>query len=200
MMPNRTDPRHEMARLLYTQSDISLQQISKKIAVPCGTLSGWVRRYGWRRQNSKNEASGQDPLLVVGAPPIATTADKSLRRAKVDKSRNAAHRKRRPKVKTLIDRLYRIIIHNLELMENRMSDDNTTASDSPERDLRSISNIVRSVEKLREIEPDQSTRDTATPGSRRAIITAEEEDRIRRAVIEHILKLRERKLRADADR
>lgn len=199
-MPDRTDPRHEMARLLVTQHDISLREISRRIDVPRGTLSGWVHRYGWLRPNTEHGAPVQLPAGVSGEPPVDTAAGTTQRPEKRGTRRNALRHKRRPHVKTLVNRLYRIITHNLELMEIRMSDDSTSAADNPERDIRAIGNIVRSVEKLREIEPDQSKRDTATTGNHRSIISAEEEDRIRRTIIEHILKLRERKRREGGDR
>ena len=87
-----------------------------------------------------------------------------------------------------------------------MSKDFDPDDHEPARDMRVVNDVVRSVEKLKDLETEQSKRDTSPSpsaggsSSGRAIITAEEEDRIRRAVIEHILKLRERKRREGGDR
>ncbi len=99
-----------------------------------------------------------------------------------------------------MDRLYHIIIHNLELMENRMSDDDKTAGENPERDMRAIGSIVRSVEKLKEIEPEQSKRNTASPGNTKYPLSPDEEDRLRIEIVERLLKLRERRGNPDGSR
>lgn len=78
-----------------------------------------------------------------------------------------------------------------------MSDENAPDRD-PDRDMRVIGNAVRNAEKLKELEAEQSKRDQSTARGR-LVLSPEEEDRLRRRVIEHILKLRERK-RGDGDR
>lgn len=93
----------------------------------------------------------------------------------------------------MVDRLYRIITHNLEIMETRMSDDDKPAGDGPERDMRAIGNIVRSVEKLKELEPDQSKRDTASTSTGRYPLSPDEEDQLRREIVDRLIKLRERR-------
>ncbi len=72
-----------------------------------------------------------------------------------------------------------------------MSEENTPDRD-PERELRVLGNAVRTAEKLKELEAEQSKRDQS-PAHGRLVLSPEEEDRLRRRVIDHILKLRERK-------
>ncbi len=78
-----------------------------------------------------------------------------------------------------------------------MSNENAPARD-PDRDMRVIGNAVRNAEKLKELEAEQSKRDQSTARGR-LVLSPEEEDRLRRRVVEHILKLRERK-RSEGDR
>lgn len=78
-----------------------------------------------------------------------------------------------------------------------MSDETGTDAD-PERETRVIGNLVRNVEKLKELEAEQSKREPGRSGP--LLVTPEEEDRIRRKVVAHILKLRERKRREQSDR
>ena len=100
--------------------------------------------------------------------------------------------KKRPSTRSLVDRLYRIITHNLETMESRMSDDEPTANDNPERDARAIGNLVRSVEKLKELEPEHSKRDARTVGNSRYPLSPGEEEKLRDEIVDRLLRLRER--------
>lgn len=95
-------------------------------------------------------------------------------------------------------RLYRLLNHNIEVLESQMSDDTSSGDSAPERNLRTISNMVRSAEKLKELDTEQSKRLNAPPGGR-FLVTPEEEERIRRKVVEHVQRLRERKLREQGD-
>jgi len=100
--------------------------------------------------------------------------------------------------KDLVTRLYRLLDHNIEVLESQMSNDNGSGDPAPERNLRTISNMVRSAEKLKELDTDQSKRLNAAP-SANFLVTPEEEERIRRKVVEHVQRLRERKLRERGD-
>jgi hypothetical protein len=206
--PRPADPRIQRVRLLYFGSDLSVGAISRQSGVPKATISTWVKRYDWPRRPPSKTLPQVTPF---GGPPGASVADQAsveVLEAAVQKSapikRRAAAKTRkkspRPKFSTLVDRLYRIIIHNLELMENRMSDDVENAGDNPERDMRAIGNIVRSVEKLKEIEPEQSKRDAASAGNLKYPLSPDEEDRLRIEIVERLLKLRERRGNPDGSR
>jgi hypothetical protein len=107
-------------------------------------------------------------------------------------SANRPRRLRRPTVKSLIDRIYRVITHNLDVMERRMSEEDATAAGAnPDRDVRAINSLVRSVEKLKELEPDTAKRDPVSEG--RYPLTREEEDQLRDEIVERLLELRKRR-------
>ena len=168
------DPRRERARELYLAGELTLREISARLDLPKGTISGWATRYDWPRRKPR-------------PPP---DPDKPHRKRLA--ARRILRRRKRPTVETLVDRLYRIVTHNMELMEIRMSDEEIPEGDTPERNMRVVGTMVRSVEKLKELETEQSNRDNAPPAGR-YIVTPEEEERIRRKVVEHIQRLRERK-------
>ena len=217
-----TDPRIERARELYVDSKVSVRAIARSIEAPTSTVVNWVKRYDWPRRKPKPPANDADASLTTdeqvgdeqvggeqvgderagnATAPAPTSPDRKPRGAKAPAAkptRRALHKRKRPKVSAIVDRLYRVLTHNLEIMETRMSqDDGTPANEKPERDLRTIGTMVRSVEKLNDLETEQSKRTGSAP-TVAGIVTPDEEDRIRRKVIEHILRLRERK-RRDGD-
>ncbi|CAN0479749.1 unnamed protein product, partial [Phaeothamnion confervicola] len=171
-------------RLLYAGTDLSLTQIAIRAGVHQTTISSWVRKYGWPARTTGFVPN--KPADVAAAPTIANgkAAPEKAPPANRPAVRNPQKPTRRPQVSTLVDRLYRIIIRNLELMENRMSDDDKPAGDNPERDMRAIGNMVRSVEKLKEIEPEQSKRDAASAGGTKYPLSPDEEDRLRIEIVE----------------
>jgi transposase-like protein len=213
--------RREQARLLYVETDLTIVEIARRLGVARGSISAWAHRYDWPRrspnhysrvpdgQSTAPAASSSDTMnaaassiatkdatAAASAPaPLQGLPKQSLPEQSQPKQHRPNRRLKRPPIKSIVDRLYHIINHNLELMETRMSDDGQpTDANNPERDMRAISSVVRSVDKLKEIEPEQSKRHNASSGAAGyPLITAEEEDRIRRKVVEHILKLRERK-------
>lgn len=73
-----------------------------------------------------------------------------------------------------------------------MSDDSTKTSTEPERDIRVLGNVVRSIEKLKDLEPGPG-QPASAPKSGRAPRTADEEDQLRLQIVDRILKLRERR-------
>lgn len=169
-MPEAIDPRIERVRLLYENRAISVREIARRTGVPASSVHAWAKRNGWPpRKPPRLLADGSGP-----APP--------LRRRRLRK---------RLSVGRLVDRIYRVITHNLESMEQRMSEEENSSNENPEREARAISNIVRSVEKLKELEPDNSKRDPATNG--RYPLTRDEEDRLRDEIVERLLQLRERR-------
>lgn len=198
-----TDPRIERARDLYVNSKITVRAIARGLEVPTSTVTTWMKRYDWPRRKPK--LAPADGPLAAGETSGDASADainlsepksRTLRPSKAKPSREALRKRKRPNVTTIVDRLYRVLTHNLEIMETRMSeDDGTPANEKPERDLRTIGTMVRSVEKLNDLETEQSKRGGSSAPTIAGIVTPEEEDRIRRKVIDHILRLRERKRR-----
>ena len=190
MTSTAADPRRAAAKLLWTDASISVAKIAIRIGASSSTVSRWAKDDAWpSRRKLKHAASkpaGDIPPAESTTPgnhPPTPTSTATADQPASDST-------------TLIERLFRIINYNVQVMENRMSDDSASGRD-PERDMRAIGSVVRSVETLKELESEQSKRDNA---SERAVITPDEEDRIRRKVVEHILKLRERKRREGSDR
>ncbi len=77
-------------------------------------------------------------------------------------------------------------------------DADTTASES-ERDARALSSIIRSLEKLRDIEPDQAQPGEGQSDNRRAPVTPEDEDQLRLRIAERLVKLRQQRATARSD-
>ena len=189
-----TDPRIERARRLYVQGDLSIRLIAESIGIAIPTLTRWRKQFDWPMRGS---------CIVRRIDPPPDGADGSSGDAEALPKRGRrkpAKQRKRPTVPQLVDRLYVVITHTLEQMEKRMSEgDGTPAGDNPERDtnperdMRAVGNIVRSVEKLREIQTDNSKRDTASTGNGRYPLSPGEEDRLRLEIVERLLKLRERR-------
>ena len=184
-------PRRDEARRLYVESSLTLREIAAQLGLKQGTISGWVSRYDWPRRSQR-----RGPVGNARASTDAEPAADRLRRARGRAGKRAPSGAERLPVSTLVDRLYRVIIHQLEALESRMSEDDENGAGNPEREARAIGNIVRSVEKLNDLEPDRSKHGTAAG---RPLLTPEEEERIRRRVVEHILRIRERKRREGGD-
>lgn len=173
------DPRIERVRALYVDTDIPIRIISQRVGVPMTTLKRWINDFGWPRRGSRRFGHPAPPATAApdaASPPVTRTVK----------------RRKRPTVESLVDRLYSIITHNLESMESRMSDDQPTTNDNPERDARAIGNLVRSVEKLKELEPEHSKRDARTVGSSRYPLSPGEEEKLRDEIVDRLLRLRER--------
>lgn len=173
--------RRERARLLYVESDLAVREVADRVGVDTSTITRWAQRLDWpRRRTSQPGTSPQ--------PPDISREDAAPRRPR---ARPATRRRKtgRPSLKSLVERLYRLIIHNLEVMEIRMSEDDSPTGERPERDMRAIGNIVRNIEKLREIEPDQSKRDASTGRGGRFPLTPEQEEELQRRLVERILRV-----------
>lgn len=197
--------RVEQVRILYCDTDVPVKEIAQRTGVHAKTIYSMAKSQDWPRRGSpvharaalkkarNGEATSSDPSDADADRPAnanVTTGAKAV----ASQRRSSAARRKRPPIKNIVDRLYHIINHNLELMETRMSDDDQPASDSnPERDMRAISSVVRSVDKLKEIEPEQSKRTNASTAGSRYPLSPEEEDRLRKDIIARILKLRERR-------
>jgi transposase-like protein len=93
----------------------------------------------------------------------------------------------------LVQRLYNIIDRNLNLLESRMSDLDPADPAQPDRDTRALGTIVRSLEKLKDLEPGHDSTAATAPKAGRAPTTPEEEDQLRMRIVERVLKLRERR-------
>ncbi len=194
------DPRRAKAQRLWPDPALSLVDLSRRVGASRSTIRRWAFEGSWagrelapptpRRKQPSPVTTIDTASTDTGLPDTAPPDTAAPRAARGPDKRNVR--------KTLISRLYRLLNHKIQLMEERMSDENASGKDELERDMRVLGNAVRSVDKLKEVETEQSKRDTGDAAGR-AIISPEEEDRIRRKVVEHILKLRERKRRERGD-
>ena len=185
------DPRRAEARLLFADGTSSVASIAARVGASVSTIRRWARDDGWPprarakaagrkarrgRQRAARQQPSSLPAPMLQAPPPSSPAPRPA---------GAEH-------PGLIDRLYRIVEHNLSILEGRMADTDPQAGAEPERDMRALGNIVRSVEKLKELEPGHGSVDSA-PKSGRAPVSPEEEDELRLRIVERLLKLRERR-------
>lgn len=182
------DDRCARAKLLYVDTALSVPQIAARVGAHERTITRWACKQGWPRRPMPQRRVAPPPGETDPGEP--STSAGPARPANVKRSRKA-----------LVSRLYALIDQNITLLENRMSDDNPSQPKEAERDMRAINSAVRTVEKLKDLEPDQSKRDAPADGARanRSFLTPDEEDDIRRKVVEHILRLRERKRREGGD-
>jgi hypothetical protein len=208
-MPHTAAEKRRAAEALWLDPEFSEPEVARRSRVALPTLRVWAKKYGWPQRPALR--TPPDPLAPQ-RPTGTGLAEKKLPKkrlakkrlspadssstvrspARPDKTESLADAERNE----LIDRLYRLVHHNLKALESRMSDETGTDAD-PERETRVIGNVVRNVEKLKELEAEQSKRDSVRPGQYH--VTPEEEDRIRRKVVAHILRLRERKRRERPD-
>jgi hypothetical protein len=174
------------ARRLYEAGEMTVKQIEGRVGVSRSTLVKWAAKEGWRRP----APATQGPV----GQPTGTSAGSSARRSntRTGRSRPASARALKAGRVGLVQRLYGVIDRNLNLLESRMSDIDPADPAQPDRDTRALGTLVRSLEKLKELEPGHDST-TAAPKSGRAPATAEEEDQLRMRIVERALKLRERR-------
>lgn len=179
------DPRRAAAKAFWHDTALSAPEIAIRVGVSERTVRRWSVLERWRPR-----ASPAFNRFAARAP------EPGQDQATGEQSKQQSSRPRtKKKIRSdLVTRLYRLLDHNIEVLESQMSEDNGSGDAAPERNLRTISNMVRSAEKLKELDTEQSKR-LNTPPSGNFLITPEEEERIRRKVVEHVQRLRERKLR-----
>jgi hypothetical protein len=198
------DLRIERVRVLYVESDVPMREIATRTGVHLSTIKTWVKRYAWPARGPR--PFGRHPVAPKPAPGPASSSPAPGQLsppspAAPPVTRAPARPRRKPaSVEALVDRLKSIITHQIELMESRMSeDDQTSSSENPERDARALGNLVRSVEKLKELEPDHSKRDAGTVRNSRYPLSPGEEEKLRDEIVERLLRLRERLRNSSAD-
>jgi hypothetical protein len=155
------------ARRLYEAGTLTVEEIGARLVVHRSTLLKWAAKEGWRRSAQAAEVRGRR----------RPTTAKALKAGRME----------------LVQRLYDVIDCNLSLLESRMSDHDPTDPAQPDRDTRALGTLVRSLEKLKDIEPGHDSSATTAPKAGRAPTTPEEEDQLRMRIVERILKLRERR-------
>lgn len=79
-----------------------------------------------------------------------------------------------------------------------MSTEDPDAEPLCERDVRALNGFSRAIEKIKEIEPGHSPDERASTRTGK-LADRDDEDRLRRELVDRLLKLRERK-RAESDR
>jgi hypothetical protein len=211
------DPRIERVRLLYVESDVPMREIAIRTGVHLSTMKNWVKRYQWPARGPRpfGKRAVQGRSGTHAAPPANSDSDSQAAQSPGEEgtaehpaagkepapAHNPARKRRKSaSVQSLVDRLKNIITHQIELMESRMSDDDQiSSSDNPERDARALGNIVRSVEKLKELEPDHSKRDAGSVRNSRYPLSPGEEEKLRDEIVERLLNLQQRLRNPSAD-
>ena len=175
-MPTHHDPVRETVRRLYIDGNDTIAEIAARFGVGRSTISRWVRLDGWPRRST--QPGGQ-------------------RRA--GKSPEAQHVKQM--AESPEQRLRRLFELYLIKLEDRMTSKDPDAEPVGDRDARAMGGFTRAIEKIKEIEPGHGHADRGAPQSGSARRSdAAEEDRLRREIVDRLLKLRERKRAERAER
>lgn len=198
-MPPHDPALRDEARRLYAESPETMDEISAHLGIATSTMRAWARRDCWPPRG-KWKAKPVQVLPPLSLPPFVPPARSGPAEPHVLLPDDGAI-----DVVTLQQRIYRAIDRNLSIMESRMNDENGTDGKAPERDMRALGTMVRSVEKLNELQPGSATPSTTgsrpgAPLSGRVPTTPEEEDALSLHLVERILKLRERRGLPDGDR
>lgn len=94
----------------------------------------------------------------------------------------------------LIRKVYRALARNLDLMERRMTTEEHPNAADTERDMRAIGAVVKTVEKVKEIEAENASTDAGGRGrGYRHPLDGNAADAKRRQLAERLARLRERK-------
>ncbi len=184
-MATRPSRARDVARVLFLDGRASNARIAATLGISRHTVAQWARTDGWQRGSAPADDSlVSDALRTTGTDTIRPPAQPVP-----PSDRNQ-----------LVNRLYRIIDHTIRLLETRMSNDPAAPDAMTERDMRALGNIVRSIDKLKDLEPGHGKPDPDKPKAGRAPATPDEEDRLRKRIVERILKLRERRGAASGGR
>ena len=169
------------ARRQYVEGTEPVDVIAARLGIGSTTIARWVRAENWprRRQRPRAAPASLYPLPLSSPPPPA--------RLPADVTVDFG---------SLAQRIFRLVDHNLSLMESKMNDEPDSVV--PERDIRTFGDVLRSAEKMKDVIPGHVSPDTAS-ASRRAPITPEEEDQLRLRIVERIRKIRERSARERGD-
>ena len=181
-MPQYSTHVRAAARLLYLDGRTPLSAIAKQLCISDRTLRKWAESDGWQRGSQPaTEDAIKCALDIRHASPAAS--------AKASAKRSAKHG---AEPSNLVTRLYAIIERSITLLENKMSDDANEYGELAERDMRALGSLVRSIEKLKDLEPGHPKPDANKPHVGQPKSAIAEEERLRKRIVERILKLRER--------
>jgi hypothetical protein len=184
------------ARHLYVEGRITTADIAARFDVVESTVRRWAVRYDWpRRYQSKLTRMQAKAAMARGEAPPPTRAPAIQPAVSSPASMPVPARAGQPvpesaDVAGLVRRIYRAIELNLDLMESRMNDENAKGESAPERDLRALGDVLRSAEKVKELEAGNAPHASASSG--RAPRNADEASALRRRLIERIRKIEER--------
>jgi len=110
--------------------------------------------------------------------------------------RPAAAPRGKGRPQSLVSRLYAILDHTLELMEQRMTSGEPPTAAERERESRALSTLARAVGQISELNPDPiSPKPAARPGAGSDSDERRETDRLRLELARRLVKLRERRER-----
>lgn len=202
--------RVEAARLLRA-GKLSRAAIAEHVGISPATLRKWIKMYHWdvalgleekpkrpraavSKRNPTTPSPSPSPSPAPAAPqlqppPPLPSPQAPLPAAPpqpVDKAVLHAV----PSRDALVSRLYAAIDRNLNLLEQRMSDDTTPSAADGERDTRALGTAIRNIEKVTELEAGTERNAGPAPRGRGREFTDEEARQIRLELAERILRLR----------
>lgn len=187
-MPKARRNSRERARRLYVDTDVPIADIARVVGCSEGTIKVWVKEEDWPRRRPRSRASSEPAALPAGAAaPVGVAANETGSTTPV--------RGRAPSAAgslTLHQRCCRLFDQFLSSLEDRMNADDPTSEKLSERDVRALGSFSRAIEKIKEIEPGPSPDARADSRHGAATDGRDDEDRLRRELVDRLLKLRER--------
>jgi hypothetical protein len=148
-------------RLAYEGKELPVSRIAEQHGVSTSAINRRCLKESWVRRSAATRSGRRK---VIRAP--------AVRR------------------KTLVDRLYAILDHNLELMEQRMTSGEPATAAERERDTRALGALVRTFGQVSELN-ETTAADAAPKSGNGSALDEREADRLRLELARRILKLRE---------
>lgn len=172
----------EHARLLYANPAFTVREVAEKIGVDHSCIHKWAREMSWPR---RLENPAVFSVRRAAGPKPVKPRTQQARLNKLESRRLA-----------IVERLYSVIEMALTELERQMSQNDPAHPRDPEREAQVINNMTRAVDKVKDLEPDNAKRNSVPPAAGRARTrvrpTREQEEDVRRRIVEQIGRLRER--------
>jgi hypothetical protein len=171
----------ERARLLYADPAYSVRAIELKLGVERTRLYRWAREMSWPLRSSNPAVFG-----IKGAAGGRTRGPRT--------PRSSFERFERRRL-AIVDRIYTGVELALEELERQMSENDPANPRDPAREAQILGNLTRTADKAKDLEPEHAKRNPAPAAgsaSARPRPTREQEEDVRRRIVEQVARLRER--------
>lgn len=170
----------ERARLLYADPALTVRQVADRIGVNHSSIHKWAREMSWPRR--------------LHNPAVFAVRSAAGPKQKKPRTLQARLNRLQSQRLAIVERLYSAAEMVLIELERRMSQNDPAFPRDPEREAQVIGHVTRTVDKVKDLEPEHAKRNPALPtvGRTRARPTREQEEDVRRRIVEQVARLRER--------